>query len=512
MHVANNNVRAGVSGWQSFNAPRIPKGFIVLLTIAALALKVVLQLSYFVRCALYCLLLLCGDIHTNPGPRDNRSLKFFHWNLNSLSARGRIKIPLIETYDSLYKYDIITISETMLDHSVSNNEISIDGFSKEIYRSDHPSNTKIGGVFLYFREGLPIKRRTDLELLPEMILCEITIARKKILFGTLYRTPSQNSQQFETFIDRLQEAIDKMKAENPHSIILTGDFNCRSNIWWTGDIEQPEGTALEELIETNGLYQLIEEPTNIRNERSSCIDLIVTDQPNFFVASGVHPSLDEHCQHQIIYGKLNVSLLSPPPYRRAIYDYSKADVHVIRESISSADWASLFYGLSPTEMVDKFTNVLSELFTRHIPNRVVKFDDRDPPWMKQELKTAIKRKHRVYAKFVKRGRKVEAWNHVKHLQNETTKMIIHAKNEYHLNLGRRLSNNLKGPKTYWSILNRLVSKKNVTNIPPLLENGKFLTNVEAKANVFNEYFVAKCREMETGSTIPTFIPRFQMPL
>ena len=132
---------------------------------------------------------------------------------------------------------------------------------------------------------------------------------------------------------------------------------------------------------------------------------------------------------------------------------------MIRESISSADWASLFYGLSPTEMVDKFTNVLSELFTRHILNRVVKFDDRDPPWMKQELKTAIKRKHRVYAKFAKRGRKVEDWNHVKHLQNKTTKMIIHAKNEYYLNLGRRLSNNLNGPKTYWSILNRLFSKK-----------------------------------------------------
>ena len=35
--------------------------------------------------------------------------------------------------------------------------------------------------------------------------------------------------------------------------------------------------------------------------------------------------------------------------------------------------------------------------------------------MKQELKTAIKRKHRVYAKFVKRGRNLEDWNHVKDL-------------------------------------------------------------------------------------------------
>ena len=52
----------------------------------------------------------------------------------------------------------------MLDSSVSNNDILIDGFSDEIYHSDHPSNTKIGGVCLFFREGMPIKRRINLEL------------------------------------------------------------------------------------------------------------------------------------------------------------------------------------------------------------------------------------------------------------------------------------------------------------------------------------------------------------
>ena len=45
---------------------------------------------------------------------------------------------------------------------------------------------------------------------------------------------------------------------------------------------------------------------------------------------------------------------------------------------------------------------------------------------------------------------MEDWNHVKNLQNEATKIIINAKNEYYLNLGRRLSNNLNGPRTYWS--------------------------------------------------------------
>ena len=262
-----------------------------------------------------------------------------------------------------------------------------------------------------------------------MILSEITSAHKKALFGTLYCIPSQNSQQFETFIDRLQETFDEMKAENSHCIILTGDFNCRSNIWLTGDIEQPEGTALEERRGANGLYQFIEEPTSIRNEQNSCMNLIITDQPNFFAASGVHPFLDDHCQHQTIYGKRNVSIPSLLPYRRTIYEYSKADVHVTRESILSTDWSSLFYGLSPAKMVDKFTNVLSELFSMHMPNRVVKSDDRDPPWIKQELKTASKSRHREYAKLVKRGRHVEEWNHVKNLQNKTTKRITNAKNE-----------------------------------------------------------------------------------
>ena len=46
----------------------------------------------------------------------------------------------------------------------------------------------------------------------------------------------------------------------------------------------------------------------------SCTDLIITDQPNLFVNFGVHFSLDDHCRHQIIHGKFNISVPIPPPY------------------------------------------------------------------------------------------------------------------------------------------------------------------------------------------------------
>ena len=194
------------------------------------------------------LLLLAGDIETNPGPHTDNCLKFFHWNLNSLCTRDNIKISLIEAYNSINQFDVLALSESILNSSISNEDIFIEGFSKEIYRHDHTSNTKKGGVCLYFREGLPIKRKTDLELVQETIVSEITITRQKIFFVTVYRSPSQNSEQFECFIASLQMTLNQLQGERPHSLIITGDFHCRSSQWWVVDVESPEGTALDEII------------------------------------------------------------------------------------------------------------------------------------------------------------------------------------------------------------------------------------------------------------------------
>ena len=65
------------------------------------------------------LLLIAGDIESNPGPTSHDLLKFCHWSLNSICNRGRIIIPLIEAYNSLHHYDIMALSETMLDSSIS---------------------------------------------------------------------------------------------------------------------------------------------------------------------------------------------------------------------------------------------------------------------------------------------------------------------------------------------------------------------------------------------------------
>ena len=125
------------------------------------------------------LLLMCADVHPHPGLRI-KSFSFCHRNLDSIMVENKVKIPLIEAISSVHKFDIIALSETYLNDTIPNNEIEIEGYSSDIFRSDHPTNTKWGGVCLYYKNTLLIKLRPDLHILDESIVVELTLSRKKL--------------------------------------------------------------------------------------------------------------------------------------------------------------------------------------------------------------------------------------------------------------------------------------------------------------------------------------------
>ena len=43
-------------------------------------------------------------------------------------------------------------------------------------------------------------------------------------------------------------------------------------------------------------------------------------------------------------------------------------------------------------------------------------------------------------------------------------------------------------------------------VPPLLENGLFITDFTEKARIFNDYFLLQCTTIDTGSVIPPYVP------
>ena len=244
-------------------------------------------------------LLQHGDIELNPGPK---YFSFCHWNLNSLTAHNYLKVSQLQAFNLVHKFDILCISETHLDSSVpkDDNALSIEGYS--IIQADHPTNTKRGGVCIYYNDKISVRQMSNISL-PEC----------------------QNQVEFEHFLLSLENLLGKIRKQHSAFTILVGDFNARSKSWWVHDITNRERTQIESINSLYGFSQLISEPTRILQNSSSCIDLIFTDQPNLVINSGIKPSLHENCHHQITCAKFNLKIIYLPPYQRLVWDYKNAN-------------------------------------------------------------------------------------------------------------------------------------------------------------------------------------------
>ena len=103
------------------------------------------------------LLILCGNIELNPGPKDAKYLSLCHWNLNSIAAHNFAKVSTLKAFNTTKKLDFICLSESYLDSTISSDGkiLCLDGY--KLIRADHPKNIKQERVFIYYRETLPLK-------------------------------------------------------------------------------------------------------------------------------------------------------------------------------------------------------------------------------------------------------------------------------------------------------------------------------------------------------------------
>ena len=157
---------------------------------------------FFSLFVLQILLVISGSVELNPGPGRTKknNLSFAIWNLDSIPARDYARIPLIEAFQSTYQFDIFGVCESLLNDSIPNRDIVIDGFSPDPYRADKPNDMRNGGVCLYFKEDLPITQRRDLEKIPETIVAEVKLNRKKIFFVLSYCHPNLPPNEFDEYV------------------------------------------------------------------------------------------------------------------------------------------------------------------------------------------------------------------------------------------------------------------------------------------------------------------------
>ena len=135
----------------------------------------------------------------------------------------------------MHKFDIY-LSETYLNsETLSNDEnLNIPGYN--LIRADHLSNTKRGGVCIYFKESLPL-RLYNVSYLNECICFEIMISNKLCNFISLYRLPSQSSDEFENSFYNLDLTLEALSQKNPFlsslGTLMLNLINCVNISVWS---------------------------------------------------------------------------------------------------------------------------------------------------------------------------------------------------------------------------------------------------------------------------------------
>ena len=148
--------------------------------------------------------------------------------------------------------------------------MEISGYT--LVRSDHPSSNKRIWCLYLLQKVFTF----NVQYLQETICFELKIGGKTCNCLSLFRYPSQNQDDFETFTENLELNLENFVQKNPFLGLAIGDLNAKSSNCFCQDKRSFEGDAIENLTSQFGLYQVIRESTHILDTSSSCIDLIFT--------------------------------------------------------------------------------------------------------------------------------------------------------------------------------------------------------------------------------------------
>ena len=174
---------------------------------------------------------------------------------------------------------------------------------------------------------------------------------------------------------------------------------------------------------------------------------------------------------------------------------------ILERTLDSVNRERLFDQLDVNAQVAAFNETILNVFQNYVPN--ITTDDKDPVWMNEKIKTKMKEKNTFCKKYIENGRLESGFILLEKLITERKDLTLSTKTLYYENLAKKLNNPLLQTKTYWSILKTFYNNKKIPQIPPLLEDDKFVTDMKTKADIFNKFLGQQCTHLKNDSKLPS---------
>ena len=166
----------------------------------------------------------------------------------------------------------------------------------------------------------------------------------------------------------------------------------------------------------------------------------------------------------------------PQPYEREVWHFKKAKRGHIKRAINGFPWERSLTNLVINDKVCLFNKTIKSKLSNFIPHETISFDDRDPPWINNQVKYLInkkkkkkrkkKKKSAIYKNYLKNNKSNQSFDTFHSFQSQLSSLIASLKNKSYSKVAKLLLDPSTSPKTYWSILKTFLNNKNIPVIPP----------------------------------------------
>lgn len=386
------------------------------------------------------------------------------------------------TLDHIKNIKAICITETWITTS-KKDLLSIEGFN--LASSFCRSEREGGGVCILLKNDEDCKERTDISnLAVESIfeICAIELPKINVVLVALYWPDSKRQPEmfYESLSKLLQLLMIKDRIKN---IIIGGDFNI--NILEQNNLT----TRLLNLMKNFNFFQLVNEPTRVTLNTSTCIDLVFNNvhDPNVKVSAEVKElGLSDHKGIFISIPYTNKD--NKEQWFTFERIFSERKKQEFKLEVSKVNWNTVFdITESVNENYNKFLDRITIILDKIIPkSKIIIKNDHKNTWLTKGLKISCKNK-RLLKIFTSQTDNTILNNYYKKYEKLLKKTVANAKKIHFKNKVLKSNNIIKAMWQVVKIRTNKTKKKVRSNIQ-LNINNKTTNDPLIIANYFNAYF------------------------
>lgn len=309
---------------------------------------------------------------------------------NAHSIRGKADEIRLATISC--PFDVIMLTETWLNDSISNNEHFSSRFN--VYRCDRSALTSElsdgGGVLIAIDATLHSERiiLPDSDQL-EHVCVKVEIGTSRIILFAVYIRSMHEADKFMLF----SEIVRNIQFNENDTVIVCGDFN-QPGIEWTmaddGDYYLPMNISSESEIAVCdtmldlGMHQMC----NLENQAGNVLDLVFTNQfYELLVSESTRPLIQLDQWHKAIEIELDIEYEQPTlsePIQK--YEFHLANYDAINDFFErSVNLQLLNESNNIHDSFNSFYATLHDAVEKFVPKKITKRNN-DPPWYNRALK------------------------------------------------------------------------------------------------------------------------------